>query len=69
MQALFYGIAALACPAGMGLMMWMMMRGQRGHAGDSNGAGETNAQQVIAMRAEIDQLKAQQVAQHARGQR
>lgn len=65
MQALFYGIAALACPAGMGLMM----RSQRGHTGDTNGAGEPNAQQVIAMRAEIDQLKAQQVAQHARGQR
>ncbi|HTF51503.1 MAG TPA: hypothetical protein VK735_29005 [Pseudonocardia sp.] len=69
MQALFYGIAAVACPVGMGLMMWMMMRGQRSGAGDSSNAGQANADQVTALRAEIDQLKAQQVAQHAQGQR
>ena len=61
MQSLFLGIAALACPIGMGLMMWMMMRGR--HENDG-GTGE-HGQEVAELRAEVDQLKAQQ-AQNAR---
>jgi len=54
MQALFLGVAALACPVGMGAMMWMMMRG-----GKNKGGGDTNSQQQVAqLRAEIDGLKA-----------
>jgi hypothetical protein len=54
MAALLYGVAVLACPIGMGLMMWMMMRGGR-----NKGSSDTGNQQVAQLRAEIDQLKAE----------
>jgi hypothetical protein len=70
MQQLLYSLAALACPVGMGLMMWMMMRGQGGNKGSqANPAppaeGEDRAGQVAALRAEIEQLKADQAARRA----
>jgi nitrogen fixation-related uncharacterized protein len=57
MQSLLLGVAILACPVGMGLMMWMMMRGQ----GKDTAASEDHGgqQEVEALRAEIEQLKAQ----------
>lgn len=69
MQALLYGVAVLACPVGMGLMMWMMMRGQRTSGSDTvqATAGEPSSQQVAALRAEIDQLKSDRAAQRAPG--
>jgi hypothetical protein len=73
MQALFYGLAALACPVGMGLMMWMMMRGQNNGGGNNNGntgggsAGLDAPGQVAALRAEIEQLKADRAAQRTQG--
>ncbi|MFC4949255.1 hypothetical protein [Pseudonocardia sp. GCM10023141] len=72
MQALLYGVAVLACPVGMGVMMWMMMRGQRTGGGNAGGdaggaqAGDPSAQ-VAALRAEIDQLKSDRSAQRAPG--
>jgi hypothetical protein len=59
MQSLLLGVAILACPVGMGLMMWMMMRGQ----GKGTAASEDHGsqQEVQALRAEIEQLKAQRV--------
>jgi hypothetical protein len=57
MQSLLLGIAILACPVGMGLMMWMMMRG---HGKDSAAIEDHGSQpEVQALRAEIEQLKAQ----------
>ncbi len=58
MTELFYGLALLACPVGMGAMMWMMMRGGSHSAPQQDASGE-----LTRMRAEIDQLRA---AQHDR---
>jgi hypothetical protein len=65
MQSLLLGVAALACPVGMGLMMWMMMRGQGkdAAAGDDHGS----QQEVQALRAEIEQLKAQRADDRTAG--
>ncbi len=65
MQSLLLGVAALACPVGMGLMMWMMMRGQ----GKDAAAGEDHGSQpeVQALRAEIEQLKAQRADDRTAG--
>ena len=61
MQSVLLGLAALACPVGMGLMMWLMMRGH-GHSTTST-AGATS-QQVDELRAEIERLKAERSAEH-----
>jgi hypothetical protein len=62
MESLLYGVAVLACPVGMGAMMWMMMRGQRG----GNGSPKV-PDQVAELRSEIDQLKAERTAQRTKG--
>ena len=51
-------LALLACPVGMGLMMWFMMRGSKSAppaATEHNGGSA----EVVALRAELDQLQAQ----------
>ncbi|GAA1194561.1 hypothetical protein [Pseudonocardia alaniniphila] len=62
MQSLLYGVAVLACPVGMGVMMWMMMRGQRRRPDDASAE-----QQLAALRAEIDILKADRAGQSTSG--
>jgi hypothetical protein len=62
MQSLLLGVGVLACPVGMGAMMWMMMRGQRKGGGDTGGQ-----QQVEQLRAEINQLKADRASQRMNG--
>ncbi len=59
MTSVFYILALLACPVGMGLMMLMMMRGPHPGAGAPEQAGglPPNAE-VAALRAEIEALKA-----------
>ena len=67
MQSLLLGVAVLACPVGMTLMMWMMTRGQ----GNETAGIEDHSWQQDAevLRAEIEQLKAQRANDRtARGQ-
>lgn len=59
MSELFYGLAALACPLGMGLMMWFMMRG--GHGQDTpKPATRPGHEELARLRAEVDHLRAAQ---------
>jgi hypothetical protein len=58
-----YLLALLACPLGMGAMMWMMMgRGAQrpsGSVADSTTATVEEQQELVRLRAEIDQLRAE----------
>ena len=58
MQQVFLTMAVLACPAGMGLMMWMMMRMSARHdAPDKPADAELDAaRQIAQLRAEVDRL-------------
>ena len=56
MNNLPYVVLALACPVGMGAMMWFMMRG--GHS--QSGTPETKAM-TPGQQAELDQLRAELV--------
>ena len=56
MPELLYTLAVLACPVGMGLMMWMMHRGAHG-GGQVESPAEKQAE-LSALRAEIDALRA-----------
>ena len=75
-----YVLAALACPVGMGAMMWLMMRG--GHHNQQTGQPPTpmvssfasgslfasdaeREAELARMRAEIDQLRAAQAERDA----
>jgi hypothetical protein len=49
------GLVLLACPVGMGLMMWMMMRG---HGKDGGGDRSVTAAEIERLRAEVGQLRA-----------
>lgn len=59
MDSLLLAAAVLACPVGMGLMMWFMMRGQR------DGADTDKRAEVEQLRAEVDRLKADRAAHRA----
>lgn len=68
METLLLGLAVLACPVGMGVMMWMMSRG--GHKSGGGGPDHVRSdttKQVADLRAEIDQLKADRAAQQHSG--
>lgn len=63
MSESLYFLTLLACPVGMGLMMWMMMRMQGPAAGTAaEKPAETTGHkqaELVALRAEIDQLRAE----------
>lgn len=52
-------LAVLACPVGMGAMMWMMMRG--GGKSDAKQPHSGNDAELSRLRAEVEQMKAERV--------
>jgi hypothetical protein len=65
-SSLLLSLALLACPVGMGVMMWMMMRGQGKGTGQD---GQQGRQELDELRGEIAQLKAGRAAQRKEGTR
>jgi hypothetical protein len=63
MTEVFYGLALLACPLGMGAMMWMMMRGGRGHG---SGPSAQESFELGQLRAEVEQLRTEQHGDRSR---
>ncbi|WP_328690209.1 hypothetical protein OHA74_13635 [Streptomyces phaeochromogenes] len=61
MENLLYVLPALACPVGMGLMMWFMMRPKRG----AQTAPNADRQELTRLRKEIDALRSEQTSQEA----
>ena len=70
MEAALLAAAVLACPVGMGVMMWMMMRGARhsdASAGNPGAPAGDQAAQIDALRSEIEELKAERAARRTAG--
>ena len=57
MAELLYPLALLACPIGMGLMMFFMMRGNKS---DTTPSRPASADELTRLRAEVDQLRVAQ---------
>ena len=60
MTELLYTLALLACPVGMGAMMWFMMRGSKSH--DSAPARPAKDEELRRLQAEVDQLRGERAA-------
>ena len=58
MSEALFALVLLACPVGMGLMMWFMMRGKK-DSSPSFPLPATDAE-LTRLRAEVDQLRAGQ---------
>jgi hypothetical protein len=74
MDQLLSLLPALACPLGMGLMMWLMMRGTKGQPTEAmempaqetpparTSAAMSPEDRLAELRAQLDMLQAQQAA-------
>ncbi|MCZ0990934.1 hypothetical protein [Streptomyces diastatochromogenes] len=58
MNNLLYLLPTLACPVGMGLMMWLMMRPKQG--AQAQAGTDADRQELLRLRKEIDALRAPQ---------
>ena len=56
MEKLLYVLPALACPVGMGLMMWMMMRQPKNNQTDA-AAPKSQERELARLRSEIAALR------------
>ena len=63
---LLYGVCALACPLGMGAMMWFMMRGgSKAQAANGQTSPSTSGdarEDIARLQAEVDELREAQGA-------
>jgi hypothetical protein len=57
-----YPLVLLACPIGMGLMMWIMMRGGNK---DSAPQSRNHGEEIALLRAEVERLRTQGEGAHA----
>lgn len=60
-------LALLACPVGMGLMMWLMMRGN--HQQQAAGHAAAKQAELAGLQAQIDQLQARRDHERAEAAR
>jgi hypothetical protein len=61
MERLLWALPALACPIGMGLMMWMMMRPGQKQPADAS-ATSARQDELAQLRSEIAALRQAQAA-------
>ena len=59
MQYILSWLPVLACPVGMGLMMWFMMRGNNAAATTPVQPDPNTQEEIAVLRAEIATLRAQ----------
>lgn len=68
MSELLLGLAVLACPLGMGAIVWFMMRGMGNSQAGPTSAGDLVAEaELQLLRREVDQLRAAQQASSTGG--
>lgn len=62
MDQVLYALAVLACPVGMGMLMWLMMRSDKKPSRDAATAASASASdaEMAQLRAEVDRLRAVQ---------
>jgi hypothetical protein len=66
METVFIALAALACPIGMGVMMWLMAKGMMGGKKDEEASGEVERLRFEQERlaAEVERLERERAGEH-----